>query len=362
MPGTQVDVETATRVTTASLRAYGVEAFTRAGLPEEGAAEVTEVQLEANLRGQPTHNMGGVPGYCKRMRGGQINTRPRFGILRESPVSLQLDGDNGPGQWIGAVAVRHAIRKASASGVGIVVAQHSNHYGAAGHYAWMAAQEGLIGLTTTNGGLVLAPWGGITPTFGNNPLGVGIPAGQHPPIVLDIAMSVVAQGKIALAIAEGKPIPLGWMFNQRGEFSTDPAEFRDGFGVPIAEHKGYGLALVMEVLAGVLSGAGFCRDHEREITRGGERPPNLGHLFMAINPELFMPRAEFQARIDRMVEAVKSSQLAPGVREVLLPGEIEMRNRAANVAAGSVPLLPSTLRALQAYREEADLTTELVEA
>jgi LDH2 family malate/lactate/ureidoglycolate dehydrogenase len=362
VPGTQVDVQAAVRVTTESLRSYGIEAFNRAGLPEEGAAEVTEVQLEANLRGQPTHNMGGVPGYCKRMRGGTINTRPRFGILRESPVSLQLDGDNGPGQWVGAMAMRHAIRKAQASGVGIVVALHSNHYGAAGHYAWMAAQEGLIGLTTTNGGLVLAPWGGITPTFGNNPLGVGVPAGQHPPIVLDIAMSAVAQGKIALAIAEGRPIPLGWMFNKQGQLSTDPADFREGFGVPIAEHKGYGLTLVMEVLAGVLSGAGFCRDHGREVTRGQDRAPDLGHFFMAINPELFMPRADFLARVDRMVDAAKSSELAPGTREVLLPGEIEMRNRAANLAAGSVPLLPSTHRALQAYRGEAGLTAELIEA
>ena len=359
MPGTQVDVETATRVTTASLRAYGVEAFTRAGLPEEGAAEVTEVQLEANLRGQPTHNMGGVPGYCKRMRGGQINTRPRFGILRESPVSLQLDGDNGPGQWIGAVAVRHAIRKASASGVGIVVAQHSNHYGAAGHYAWMAAQEGLIGLTTTNGGLVLAPWGGVTPTFGNNPLGVGIPAGKHPPIVLDIAMSVVAQGKIALAIAEGKPIPRGWLMDKRGRITTNPEDFREGIGVPIAEHKGYGLTLVMETLAGLLTGAGFGHDHGREITRDQSRSPDLGHFFLAINPEMFMGADEFKGRVDRMIEEIKSSELAEGSSGVMVSGEPEMRARAANLEAGTVPLLPSTLRALQKYAEEAGLSARL---
>ena len=363
MAGTQVAVQAAVRVTTDSLRAYGIEAFTRAGLAPEGAAAVTEVQLEANLRGQPTHNMGGVPGYCKRLAEGAINGSPRFNVDRETMVSLQLDGDNGPGQWVGVTAMDHAIDKAKRSGVGVVVARRSNHYGAAGHYAWMAAVEGLIGLTTTNGGLVLAPWGGITPTFGNNPLGVGIPTGQHPPIVLDIAMSVVAQGKISLAIAEGQPIPLGWMFDKSGRLSTNPADFRDGFGVPIAEHKGYGLALVMETLAGVLSGAAFCHEHAREAIRGPEpKEPDLGQFFLAINPELFMTRDEFTARVDRMVGEIKSSELAPDAKQILLPGEVEMRNREANLAAGSVPLLPSTHRALEQYREEAGLETELAPA
>jgi LDH2 family malate/lactate/ureidoglycolate dehydrogenase len=223
----------------------------------------------------------------------------------------------------------------------------------------MAAQEELIGLATTNGGLVLAPWGGTTPTFGNNPLGVGIPTGKHLPIVLDIAMSVVAQGKIALAIAEGKPIPMGWMFDKNGRTSTNPADFRDGFGVPIAEHKGYGLALVMEVLAGVLTGAGFCSDHGRETVRDEGKKPNLGHFFLAINPSLFMGVDEFTARVDRMVDEIKSSQLAPGTKEIVVAGEFEMRAREANLRAGSVPLLPSTLKALQDYKREAGLEAEL---
>jgi LDH2 family malate/lactate/ureidoglycolate dehydrogenase len=360
--GTQVDVRADVRIKTDALRAWGIEAFTRAGLPPDGAAEVTEVQLEANLRGQPTHNMGGVPGYAKRMKGGMINTACNIRVTRETMVSAQIDGDNGPGQWVSVVAMRHAIRKAKASGVGVVVANHSNHYGAAGHYAWMAATEGLIGLTTTNGGLVLAPWGGTAPTFGNNPFGVGIPTGRALPIVLDIAMSVVAQGKIGLAIAEGKPILPGWMFDKNGRISTNPADFHDGFGVPIAEHKGAGLALVMETLAGILSGAGFGRDHSRETMRDDSRSPNLGHFFLAINPEMFMTTAEFTSRVDRMADEVKAVTLAPGIREVLAPGEIEMRHRAANVTAGSVPILPSTLRGLETYSKEAGIKAALTVA
>src|SRR5688500_18700049 len=136
MPGTQVDVRAAVRVRTESLRQYGIEAFTRAGVAPEGAAAVTEEQREANLRGQPTHNMGGVPGYCKRVAEGAINGSPRFAVERETMVSLRLDGDNGPGQWVGVTAMRHAIEKAKRSGVGVVVARRSSHYGAAGHYAW----------------------------------------------------------------------------------------------------------------------------------------------------------------------------------------------------------------------------------
>lgn len=358
---TQVAVEAQTRVSTDSLRAFGIEAFTKAGLPDEGAREVTEVQLEANLRGQPTHNMGGVPGYAKRMLGGKINTKCEIKVLRESPVHVQLDGDNGPGQWISVVATRHAIRKAKSAGIGVCGVLHSNHFGAAGHYAWMMAQEGLIGLCTTNGGLVLAPWGGVTPTFGNNPLGVGIPAKKHPPIVLDIAMSVVAQGKTSLAIAEGKPIPLGWLMDKRGRLTTDPAEFRDGIGVPIAEHKGYGLTLVMETLAGVLTGAGFTHDHGREVARDDSRPPDLGHFFLAINPEMFMGSDEFLGRVDRMIDDIKKSELAEGSRGVMVAGEPEMRSRGANLKDGSVPLLPSTFKGLQGYAAEAGLKTRLVE-
>lgn len=352
-------VAPAVRVTVESLRRYGIEAFVRAGLPEEGAEIVTEVQLEASLRGQPTHNMGGVPGYARRAASDALNPTPQICVERETAVHAQIDGDNGPGQWVSVVAMRLAIAKAKASGVGIVGVRRSNHFGAAGHYAWLAATEGVIGLCTTNGGLCLAPWGGVTPTFGNNPLGVGIPAGKRYPLLLDIAMSTVAMGKISLALAEGKPLPEGWILDKRGRPSTNPDDLRESFlGVPIAGHKGYGLTLVMETLAGVLTGAAFCWDHSRERL-AGDREPDLGHFFLAINPELFLPSAEFTARVDRMIEEAKAGGRAEGVEEILVPGELELRARERNLREG-VPLLPSTYRALLSYREQAGLETELV--
>ena len=278
-----------TLVSIESLRAFGCEALTRAGLSREGAEIVTEVQLEASLRGQPTHDMVSIPRYATRIATGKINPRPRMQIERETPSTAQIDGDNGPGQWVSMVAMDVAMRKACEQGVGIVSVRGSNHFGAAGHYVWEAAKNGLIGLCTTNGPLVLAPTGGVTPTFGSNPLAVGIPAGRHFPILLDIAMSVAPRGRIGLAVAEGKPLLPGWILDRFGQSSTDLADLAAGLGVPIGGHKGYGLALVLEVLAGVLSGAGFAADHRPEKLHLSSDAPDYGHLFIAIDPERFMP-------------------------------------------------------------------------
>jgi hypothetical protein len=179
-------------VTVESMRAFGREALEQAGLHPDGARIVTEVQIEASLRGQTTHNVGAIPRYARRIASARINPRPIFRIDRETPNSALIDADNGPGQWVGVFAMEMAVRKARDHGIGIVGARRSNHLGAAGHYAWLAATKSLIGVCTTNAILWLAPTGGLTPTFGNNPLGVGIPAGARHPIVLDFSMSVEA--------------------------------------------------------------------------------------------------------------------------------------------------------------------------
>ena len=160
----------------------------------------------------------------------------------------------------------------------------------------------LIGLCTTNGGLFLAPWGGATPTFGNNPMGVAIPTAKSYPIMLDIAMSTVAMSKVSLSLAQGHGIPPGWYMDSEGRPTTDPADFPDGLGVPIAEHKGYGLALLMEILSGVLTGAKFGLDHEFRDS-GAESLDDLGHFFLAINPALFMPIEQFKDRVEEIGRA-----------------------------------------------------------
>ncbi len=349
----------AVRVSVESARAYGREVLERAGLSPEGAAIVTEVQLEASLRGQPTHNLDSIPRYARRIIAGKMNPFPRIRIERETSISAQIDGDNGPGQWVGIVAIETAIRKAKEKGIAVVAVRRSNHFGAAGHYVWLAAQQGLIGLCTTNGPSILAPTGGLTPTFGNNPIGVGIPAGRYHPILLDIAMSVAPRGKIGLQLAEGRPLPLGWIFDRFGRPSTDPTDLAAGLAVPIGAHKGYGLALVFEVLAGVLSGSGFGWDHDRELMHHGSDPRDIGHFFMVIDPELFGPLGEFTARVERMIQQTKAGKRAEDVKEILIPGEAELRAREQNIRQG-VPIRRSTYKSLRKYGVEGGLENELV--
>jgi LDH2 family malate/lactate/ureidoglycolate dehydrogenase len=357
--GLPSDLRTAPLLTIDSLRAFGREALLRAGLDREGAEIVTEVQLEASMRGQPTHDIVSIPRYATRVATGRINPRPRITTERETATTAQVDGDNGPGQWVSTVAIGIAARKAREQGIGIVSARRSNHFGAAGHYVWEAARRGLIGLCTTNGPAVLAPTGGVTPTFGNNPLAIGIPAGRHFPIVLDIAMSVAPRSKIGLAVAEGKPLPPGWIFDRAGQPSTDLADLAAGLGVPIGGHKGYGLALALEVLAGVLTGAGFGADHRSEVMRGRPEAPDFGHLFVVIDPERFMPGAHFADRVDALIEQTKNGERAPDVDEILVPGERELRARERSLKEG-VRLRLSTYRALLSYGREKGLDAELI--
>ncbi|MBI1354911.1 MAG: amino acid adenylation domain-containing protein [Acidobacteria bacterium] len=350
--------EAPVRVSAESLRAWGREALERAGLDPAGAAIVTEVQLESSLRGQPTHNIADIPRYARRLAAGVLNPRSRIRVVRETAVNVLFDADNAPGQWAATVAMETAIRKARESGVCLAGVRRSNHFGAAGHYVWMAAREGLVGVCTTNGPLILAPTGGTTPTFGNNPIAVGLPAARRHPIVLDIALSAAPRGKIGLRLAEGKPLEQGWILDAQGRPSTDLADLAEGLGMPIGGHKGYGLALAMEGLAGVLTGAGFCWDHEGH--RGDPRPGglDLGHLMIAIDPELFGSTEEFRARVDRMIEQTKSGALAAGATEILTPGEPEMRARERNLREG-VPLRASAYRTVQRYTAQAGLRTKV---
>ena len=339
------------------LREFGIEALESAGLAAEPTELVVEVQLEAAVRGQPTHNVADIARYAEQVAGGQLNSNPEFRLINETPTHALFDADRGPGQWSSVLAMRTCIEKARQSGMSVVGVKNSNHFGAAAYYASMASDADLIGICTTNGGLVLAPWGGATPTFGNNPLGVAIPSARSYPIMLDIAMSTVAMGKVSLSLAQGKGIPLGWYMDSEGRPTTDPAEYPQGLGVPIAEHKGYGLALLMEVLSGVLTGAKFGTDHK--FRDGGGSLDDLGHFFMAIDPAIFMPIEQFKDRVEEMIRQIKSSKLAAGSSGVMVPGEPEWNARERNLAAGTVPLLETTYRTIAAHIEEQGLKTKL---
>lgn len=338
------------------LRAFGERLLRQVGLEPEGARIVTDVQLESSLRGQPTHNIDSLPRYARRLRAGTLNGRPELRIEVDRGMAIALDGDNAPGQWVASVAMELAIERARQHGFGLVTARRSNHYGAAGHYAWMAARQGLIGFTTTNGPVVLAPTGGTTPTFGNNPIAVGIPALRYPAVLLDIALTVAPRGRIALTVARGAALPPGWILDRHGRPSTDLGDLAAGLGMPIGGHKGYGLALVMEILAGVMSGAGFGLDHGRHLLGAYAGGADFGHVFLAMDPALQSPADRFLERVDRLIAQTKAGELAEGSEGILIPGERELLARQRHLAEGHVPLSIHSWRQLQRYVEETGLT------
>ena len=343
------------RIEPEPLRRFCQAALQKAGLSPEGAAILTEVQMEQSLKGMPTHNVADIPRYVERLKKGIINKTPRMTVLRESRNSLLLDGDNGPGQWVATEAVSRAIKLAEEHGVGLVAVRHSNHFGAAGHYAWLAAQRGLIGLVTTNGPNILAPTGGVTPLFGNNPIAIGIPRQESPPLLLDMALSVAPRGKIGLSVQEGRSLEPGWILDALGRPTTDLQDLAAGLGVPIGNHKGYGLALMMEILAGVWSGAEFGLGHGRERLKEQRQAADIGHFFLVLRVDLLSEPREFQNRLSRLVDQIYSSERAVGVRRLLLPGEREWEARRENQQLG-VPIRPSNYRLLQEFAEREGLS------
>jgi amino acid adenylation domain-containing protein len=356
---TGAGAETMRRFTPDSLRALSHEILGQAGLATEGVRILTEVQLESSLRGQMTHNIGDIPRYAARLHSGVLNARPRIRIDDDSPVSARVDGDNAPGQWVASLAMGRAMELARERGVGMVAVRRSNHFGAAGHYAWQAAGAGLIGLCFSNGPVILAPTGGTEPLFGNNPLAIGIPRGETHPLVLDIAMSVATRGKIGLTVAEGRPLEPGWILDRLGMPSTSLEDLAAGLATPIGGHKGYGLAFAIEVLAGALTGAGYCADH-RGAAAARHGGSDIGHLFIALDPDVFMPRDRFRARVDDIVQQTKTSTRIDGVEEIFVPGEMEMKARAYNLEHG-VPLPASAVRRLRDYRQRLGIASDLVE-
>lgn len=270
------------------LRAVTVVLLQRAGMPREVAEVVAIVQLEADLRGMHSHGLRAIPMYLDRISARIINPSPNVRI--EGAV---VHGDDGPGQYVAHRAMTLAMERARSGGVGFAVARRSNHLGAVGYYANMAAEGDLIGFATTNGNVMLPPPGQAAPVVGNNPLAWAFPGGLE----LDIATSVAAGGKVDLANAEGDPVPPGWL---------DGRGVAVPLGAPDAPYKGFGLALALEALAGVLGGARFGRQHAIEVEEG-ERPWDEGHFFLALDPSIVMPVPELTARMDALTRDVREA-------------------------------------------------------
>lgn len=325
------------------LRRFTEEALQRVGVPRDDAVIGTDVLIEADLRGVETHGVETLCTYIPRFEQGGINPQPNIAIVREGPAMAVMDGDAAMGHIVSVKAMNLAIEKASVSGVGVVAVRNSNHFGMAGYYPSMALSQDMIGWCTTNGGRALAAWGGMELIMGNNPQAFAIPAGQELPIRLDMAHSVVAGGKIRMAARRGQKIPLGWGLDEQGNPTDDPsAVLRSKRILPTGEYKGYGLAVVMEVLGG-LGGAAF--GMVLPLTKDSARPLRNGHLFQAIDVQQFMPVNEFKEKVDTWIRQIKGSKLAPGFDRIYLPGEIGFLEKEKRLKQG-IPMHISVYRDL----------------
>jgi len=271
--------------------------------------------------------------YIKRMRAGLIDPKGTPRVERDTPSVVVIDGCNALGQVCGLFAAEKVIEKARSSGVAAATVKRSQHFGAASYYGERIAKEGMIGIVFTNAEPAMPPWGGKEAFFGTNPISLVAPTGKGFPVRIDLATSVAARGRIIAAEKKGEAIPEGWAIDAEGNPTTDAREALAGAVLTMAGHKGYALALLVEVLCGVLSGAAVGRE-TGSMYKDLDRSQDIGHFLAALSIEHFLPRAEFLARMDAMIDALKSSPRRPDAQEILVPGELEHRGRLRRLSQG----------------------------
>ncbi|HYC47272.1 MAG TPA: Ldh family oxidoreductase [Burkholderiales bacterium] len=340
-----------TRIAPDVLEAFIARAFEAVDLPAADARSIAELMTRADVNGSEGHGVFRLPQYIRRIRGGAVNVRPDIRIEREAAAMALVHGDNGMGHLVMSRAARIAVEKAKSAGVAWVGAKWSNHAGPASLYASMPLEHDMIGLYFAVGSANhLPPWGGIDMLLSTNPIAVAIPAGEEPAIVLDMATTVAAYGKVKTKAQRGETMPVGWMIDREGKPLTDPRRANDGFLLPIGDYKGYGLALVIGLLSGTLNGAAMGRDVV-DFNADDVTPTNTGHAVMAISIEAFGDVSEFKRSVDALVRDIRASKRLPGVERIWLPGEQSHLKRLAHLKNG-VPVPPALRASLDALATE----------
>src|SRR5687768_6788832 len=344
------------RVDAERLLDFAAAVYSGAGLTEADARLVADTLVQADLWGHQSHGVLRLGWYLERVQNGVMNpiTQPEF-VVDAGAIAV-IEGNAGVGHVLSVLATKEAIKRAKAHGIGAVGVRNSNHFGTCMYYTMMGAREGCMMMLTSNGGPAMAPWGGMKKIIGTNPLSVATPAGRHPPFVVDMANTGVARGKIYLARQKRQPIPLGWAINAAGEPTTDPQEAIDGIILPMAEHKGYAIAAMVDMLSGVLTGSGFLSSVHSPYKTAEKS--NCGHLMIALDIESFQPLAQFNARMEQFVAEIKSVPLAKGFDEVFYPGEMEAGNDARNRKDG-IEFPDDTLEDLRRIARETGLESKL---
>jgi LDH2 family malate/lactate/ureidoglycolate dehydrogenase len=328
-----------------SLRTFCEEVFLSCGMARKDAAIVADSLVQANLRGVDSHGVTRVGIYVKRLKMGLVNPRPNVEVVHEGAATLLVDGDNGMGQVVGVRTLELGLEKVKQSGGVYVGVRRSNHYGAGAYYVQRAVARNTIAFAYSNAPPTMAPWGGVDPYVGTNPYAYGVPSGEDLPIILDMAPSIVARGKIILSAERNEPIPEGWAVDKQGNPTTDAQEALEGSVLPFGGPKGYAISLMIDIMAGILTGAGF-GPRVNSLYDNFDEPQNVGAFFQLIDIGHFVESATFKARIDRMIEETKSSRKAAGTDEIFLPGEIEFRKEQERRASG-IPVRAETAAELR---------------
>jgi len=341
------------RVDANALRDFVCGVYRSTGASVDDAFVAADAMVQADLWGHQSHGVLRLGWYYARLLSNAMHAKTEITMPIDAGAVAVMDGGDSIGPVVAKHATLDAIRRAKAHGIGAVSVRNSNHFGTCMYFTKMAAEQDCIMLLTTNGGPNMAPWGGLKKLIGTNPWSVSAPAGRYAPMIMDVANSGVARGKIFLAQTRHESIPAGWAIDAQGRPTTDPVAALEGFILPMAGHKGYAIGAMVDVLSGVLSGSGFLDE-----VHGPYDPVNrsrAGHFMLVLNIEAFQPLTEFHARMEHYVETIKAVPLAQGTDEVFYPGEMEARAHERQLTEGI--LLPTdTLSNLDRVAGEAGVS------
>jgi L-2-hydroxycarboxylate dehydrogenase (NAD+) len=343
------------RLSSEGLLGFTTGCFERAGMEPEAAAVAARMLVRADLRGVDTHGVNRLPGYVRALAGGRINPRPDIRVVEDGGAALLVDGDGGLGHVVSTRAMELCIARAREQGAAFAGVRRSRHNGAASLYALLAAEADMIGLSLTAGGVRVAPAGGRQAMLGTNPIAFAAPTAEEPPLVIDMATSVVAGGKVEQYLLQEKPLPEGWALDPEGRPTTDAdaanrgALLPLGSGLALSSHKGYALSLMVETLCNLLTGMATGPERARGV---GPPAAGSGHFFAALRIDRFQPVAEFKRRLDENLCLLRASARAEGCDRIYTPGEIEWEREQDRLAHG-IPVYHKT------YDELFALATEL---
>ncbi len=344
----------------AVLRADSVAIYLAAGLSQEDAEIISDALIENEMTGIASHGLIRTWKYVHCIQAGGIRPAGDYELIYDSPSWAVADAKGALGIPVSVRATRLAIRKAKETGIGIVNVRHSHHFGAAGQYTRAIAREGMFGMAMSNTGPMMAITGTNVRRAGNNPFSYCVPAGKYDYLMLDMAMSKYADGKLQIFRAKGLPMPDGCALDKNGNPTNDPNDyFAGGILLPFGDYKAYGLAIMVDLLSGVLSGAGILGEVNAWNTKPGT-DGNTGHFFLALDIARVCPLDEYVARVEQMIEWYKSAPTLPGVDQIRYPGEPEQDAMREALIKG-IGLPPSTIQSLQETADKLGVTLHFMD-